>query len=377
MFRYAIKLCDAFLQSRLASYDLIVYKDGQCALRHMNGYTDVESKTPVNGNEKYNIYSCSKVITCTLAMMLYERGLFSLDDELSRYMPEFRDMTVATENGIKKAQNPILIRHLLEMTAGFSYNCRSDGLLAAVEETNGRCPTRETMKYLAKEPLSFEPGERWQYSLCHDVLAALCEEITGVRFEALAEKYIFSPCGMNDTTFMLPEDKTDSVCTLYCLENGKFVKRDKHIIPYKLGAEYASGGAGGVSTADDYIKFAEALRTGKLLREDTLRLMSTGRLEKSRLNAYWHGDNYGYGLGVRCPSDDKNYTDFGWDGAAGSYVAIDTENGISVFLATHMLSSGTQPVYPFLFRLIRTAFDGNKDVAQIKQALASTHSISL
>ena len=165
MFENLKKFCDYFLELGHPGFDLNVYKDGECVLRYMNGYSDMENKIKVNGNERYNIYSCSKVITCTAALQLLEKGLFSLEDKLSDYMPEFSEMTVKTDEGIKKAKNSILVKHLFEMTAGFNYDCFSPQLMKAREETGGRCPTREVMKYLAKEPLGFEPGERWEYSL--------------------------------------------------------------------------------------------------------------------------------------------------------------------------------------------------------------------
>ena len=123
MFEQTKKFCDTFIEMGHPGFDLAVFKDGECILRYMNGYSDIENKIKVNGNEKYNIYSCSKVITCTAALQLWDKGLYSLEDKLSDYMPEFKEMTVKTSDGIKKAENPILIKHLFEMTAGFSYEC--------------------------------------------------------------------------------------------------------------------------------------------------------------------------------------------------------------------------------------------------------------
>ena len=102
MFEITKNFCDSFLELGVPGFDLAVYKDGNCILRHMNGYSDYENKVKINGSERYNIYSCSKVITCTAALQLWERGLFSLEDKLSDYMTEFKEMTVRTESGIKK-----------------------------------------------------------------------------------------------------------------------------------------------------------------------------------------------------------------------------------------------------------------------------------
>lgn len=360
MFEYVKGFCDSFLDRGMPGFDIEICKDTKRVFRYMNGYSDVENGVKMNGGERYNIYSCSKPITCTSALQLYEKGLFSLDDKLSCYMPEFENMTVQTPNGIKKAEKPILIKHLFEMTAGFTYDCRSELLQRAINDTDGKCPTRQTIGYLAGQPLSFEPGEKWQYSLCHDVLAALVEQISGRPFEDYVKENIFSPLGMDNSTFMLPEEQINTVCPLYRFENGKAQRVDNHIIPYKIGTQFASGGAGCVSTLDDYMKFINGLYSYKLLKKETVGLMSTDRLNNCIKDAYWHKDNHGYGLGVRCPAHNGNFSDFGWDGAAGAYLAIDIKNGITVFFACHLLSNPVQNMYPMLYRLIKAEMtDGN------------------
>ena len=115
MFEKLKKFCDSFLEFGVPGFDLAVYKDGECVLRHMNGYSDLENMVKISGKERYNIYSCSKAFTCTAALQLFEKRLFSLEDKLSDYMPEFDEMTIRTESGIKKAEKPILIKHLFEM----------------------------------------------------------------------------------------------------------------------------------------------------------------------------------------------------------------------------------------------------------------------
>ncbi|MBR2366006.1 MAG: beta-lactamase family protein, partial [Oscillospiraceae bacterium] len=141
MFEQTKALCQHFLDVGIPSFDLIVYKDGECILRHMGGYADPDKKIPMRGNEKHHIYSCSKVITCVAAMQLWEKGLFSLDDDLADYLPAFREMTVKTENGIEKAKNPIKIHHLFEMTSGMTYNIETPELLEYYEACDHRCPT--------------------------------------------------------------------------------------------------------------------------------------------------------------------------------------------------------------------------------------------
>ena len=373
MFEKLKAFCDSFITLGVPGFDLAVYQDGKCILRHINGFSDLENKVEMDGTERYNIYSCSKVITCVAALQLWERGLFSLEDKLSDYMPEFKEMTVRIEDGIKRAQNPILIRHLFEMTAGFSYQCRSPELMNAIAETNGKCPTRETMRYLSKEPLLFEPGDRWEYSLCHDVLAAFVEVVSGEKFETYVKKNIFDVADMSRSTFMLPKEELATIAEQYRFENGEAVNVGKNIVTYKIGEEYASGGAGCISTVDDYIKFLEALRTHKLLKPETLELMMTARLSEQQSRTYWTQATHGYGLGVRCPKGDARYIDFGWGGAACAYLAVDVENKISLYFGAHLLSSPAQGLRSMLYRFVRAELIDPTELDGVYNDLKALH----
>ena len=158
--------------------------------------------------------------------MLYEQGKFSLDDKLSDYFPEFSHMKVrVNEDEIKEAESPILIRHLFSMMAGFSYDLELPALIKYREETNDECPTSLFPAFLAKEPLMFEPGTSWRYSVCHDVIGALIEKWSGETFGQFLEKNIFTPLGMKDTHFFLPEEKLSRVAERYHFnsEEGKFM----------------------------------------------------------------------------------------------------------------------------------------------------------
>ncbi len=377
MFEKTKQFCDSMLNFGTPGFDLCIYQGGKPLLRYMNGYSDLENKIPMNGKERYNIYSCSKVITCAAALQLWEKGLFSLEDPLCRYLPEFTEMTVQTESGPRPAQKPILIQHLFEMTAGFSYNARNTPwLLKCKEETLGRCPTRETMKYLAKEPLLFEPGDRWEYSLCHDVLAALIEVVAGEKFEDYVQRNIFTPLGMKDSTFMLPEEELPTISGQYKYIDGIRRNFGPTISSFKFGSEYASGGAGGISTVDDYMKFLEGLRTGKVLQPATLKLMTTDRLTDHQKRTYTKND-YGYGLGVRCPKEGGLYTDFGWGGAAGAFLAVDPQEEISVYFATHVMASPGQGLRSLLYRFIMADLRGTESFEALNKELKSLFDYTL
>ncbi len=367
MFEKTKAFCDKLIEKGFPGIDLMVYHNGECVLRYMTGYRDVENKVKVNGNERYNIYSCSKVITCVAAMQLWEKGLFSLEDKLSDYMPEFGEMTVKTETGIKKAENPILIKHLFEMTAGFSYDTESEAVKQCRKDTDNKCPTREFMKYLAKEPLLFEPGERWEYSLSHDVLAAFVEVLSGEKFEDYVKNHIFNVAGMKNTTFVLPENELDTLAEQYRFADGKIVNTGKNITSYKFGSEYASGGAGCISSTEDYIKFLEALRKGELIKGESIDLMCTPRLNEKQQEDYWIKETHGYGLGIRCPYKNEKYNDFGWGGAACAYLAVDMKENVSLYFATHILGMPYSDHRAMVYRYIMAELFKTEEIESIEE----------
>ena len=377
MFEKTKAFCDSLLSYGLPGFDFVVYHKGKCVLRHINGYSDLENKILMSGNERYNLYSCSKVVTCVAAMQLWEKGLFSLEDKLSDYMPEFEKMTVVENKKIIEAKEAIRIKHLFEMTAGFSYNCNSMNIRESIAATNGKCPVREVMRYLAKDPLLFEPGKRWEYSLCHDVLAALVEVISGEKFEIYVKKNIFDVVGMPRSTFVLPASERETLAQQYQYRNGKVNNIGKDVPYYIIGSEYASGGASLVSTVDEYVRFLEALRTHKLLKPETLAFMTTDRLSEEQRETYWTRETHGYGLGVRCPNGREKHTDFGWGGAACSYLAVDMENEISLFFGAHVLSSPAQGLRTKVYRFVREEILGSNDFDSLYKELEKIENYKL
>ena len=359
MFKSMVEFLDKRMETGAKGYDVIVYKSGREVFRHKNGYADYEKKTPIEGNELYYLYSCSKPITCTAALQLFEKGLFSLEDKLSDYMPEFSEMFIEDKNGRRKAENPILIRHLFEMTAGLDYELQSPEFLECSKNTNGKCPTREAMKYLARRPIAFEPGTRWRYSLCHDVLAALVEIISGERFSDYVKKNIFDPMGMHRSTYRLTEDIREKVAPIYIYDEKekKPVLLGIGISDFVIGSEYESGGAGCVSCAEDYVRFLEGVRTYKLLKKETVDLIRADHIAAYGIDdtPYWKRDTHGYSLGMRCSKGIEGYADFGWDGAAGAFMAIDIENEITVFYVQHLRSDPNNPNRHLVYDYARDA----------------------
>ena len=322
--------------------DILVMFKGEPVFRHQAGFADLDAGKPMTGNERVNLYSCSKIATCVAALQLFEKRFYKLDDALADYMPEYADMKVLEDGKERPAAGPIRIWHLFTMTAGFSYAVNSPSI-AAYRKENPACPTREFIRALADDPLHFDPGTRWNYSLCHDVLAAFVEVLSGQLFADYTRDHIFAPLGMADTTFLMPDSELGTIAPQYRFDEAmkKPVLCDSAILPYKPGPEYASGGAGCISTCDDYIKFLEALRVGDIiLKKETVDLMATDRLTDATRKTFWN-QVYGYGLGVRCKSAVRSDCagDFGWGGAAGALSVIDREYGFTIMLVQHMLDA--------------------------------------
>ncbi len=371
MFKNTKALLQHFLDRGVPGFDLKVMRDGEEIFRHMGGYMDLEEKIPVKGDELYDIYSCSKPITVTAAMQLWEKGMFDLEDELSEYLPEYKEMTVRTaDGGVVKAQNPILVRQLFTMSAGFSYDLKSPWLLKLREDTEGRCPTREFSRYLAKEPLYAQPGTEYRYSLCHDVLAALVEVLSGEKFEAYVKKNIFDPMGMTRSDFLLPMDQYESkVATRYQWDGEKPARASK-VPVYRLGSEHASGGAGCVSTVDEYLRFAEGLRTYALLKKETIDLVTRPWLNESE-NSTANMTYYDYGLGMRKCKPGTPQSDFGWGGAAGASLHVDIPNGISMYYSQHMTASPTQSLRTFVYVAVLKDLGFDVELNPIEDAIAN------
>lgn len=355
MFTQTKALCQKFLELGIPGFDLIVYKDGQCVLRHMGGYADPDQKIPISGKEKYHIYSCSKLFTCVAAMQLWEKGKFSLEDDLADYIPAFREMTVKRKNGIEKAKNPIKIRHLFQMTSGLNYDLQTPALKAYYEECDYRCPTAEVMNIVAKTPLEFEPDTGWKYGLSHDVLAALVEIWSGEKFENYVKNHIFDPLGMKNSDFLHPMEDWEGVARQYRYDAATGEYQPWWQNTYRPGPEYASGGAGCVSTVEDYIKFLEALRIGDvILKKETIEMMAVDRLTEQQRPMYMYGsDSVGYGLGMRTPRGDPKRTEFGWGGAAGAFASVDPVNNITLYYAQHVLSAPNRPLRVWLYHVVR------------------------
>ncbi len=350
--------------------DCIVCRNHEIIFRHTSGYNDIETEKKLKGDELYLIFSMTKMLTCTAALQLYEKGKFNLNDPVSMYLPEFEKMKITADelnsSNTDKitsgksvgetvnnqsdgyAKNPITIRHLFTMTAGLNYDLKAPGIKKALDD--GKTSTRDLVGALAETVLSFEPGTRYRYSLCHDVLGALIEIWSGKKLGEYMQENIFAPLGMKNTFFDAPKDEEQiaKMASRYSLIDGKLVKQPLECV-FNLSPDYESGGAGLTSCTEDYALFLDAMACGgigksgnRILSSRTVELMRTNHLSGQPLEDFNNARNgYGYGLGVRTHIDKARsgslspIGEFGWDGAAGCFAMVDCENKISMTYFQH------------------------------------------
>lgn len=339
--------------------DTSIYRNHEEIFRYRSGFDNISMRTPVRGDAIYNIYSCTKVATAVAATQLIERGEIQAQDPLYAYIPEFKNLSVKIKDssgkviGVKPAEKPILISHLLTMSSGISYDLSMPSILKVVEKTAGAAPTQDVCRAIAETPLEFEPGSEYLYSLSLDVMGAVIEVVTGLKLRDYMKENIFDPLGMKDTSFHYDPVKLSRMAShyQYVYATGKAKEISVTDVPYRFGSEFDSGGAGLVSTVDDYVLLADALACGgvgksgeRILSRFGVDLMRANTFDAHKLAKFSTGFSagYGYGYGVRVCLDPHPHGnvapkgEFGWDGAKLCYMTSSPETGISVFHAEHM-----------------------------------------
>jgi CubicO group peptidase (beta-lactamase class C family) len=358
-----------------------VVRRGEVVYQETLGYADLEKKKEITPDTIYRIYSMTKVITCAAALMLYEKGLYLLNDPLEEYLTEFKNPQVYRYNeygakSLSSAVGPMRIKDLFTMSSGLTYG--GDGTeterqtRTLMENAASTVDMQALSNALASVPLAFDPGTHWKYGTSHDVLAALIEVLSGQTFGEFLQKEIFTPLGMTDTSFRISEDKRDRLCTMYDrAEDGTLTPNTRMDARYQPGSRHESGGGGLLSTIGDYSRFAQLLAKGgelegvRILSPKTVQLMATNHLSPQQLKDFnWpHMSGYGYGLGVRVMIDpaaggaNGSIGEFGWAGLAGSYLLIDPMEELSIVYMQQLLPS----LEPFIHPRLRAAIYGALD----------------
>ena len=379
---------------KLVGAQVLVARHGQVAYRQSLGRMDRERERPMADDAIMRLYSMTKPITAVALMMLYERGLFQLNDPAIKILPELANQQVwLSGEGEAMITEPqvrlITIRDLLRHTAGLSYGGVLQTLgvpfpLSALDKAYIAAGVRqdpaETLDdfigKLGRTPLRFQPSSAWMYSLATDVCGALVQRLSGKPFDVFLKEEIFEPLGMTDTGFHVPPEKVDRFAA--CYQNTPTtlaaLQDDPTTSPYLTPPAFISGGGGLVGTLADYHRFCEALRRGgeldgvRLLGPRTLALMHRNHLPGGKslsalaLDGFSEAGNagVGFGLGLAMTLDQMaagtlGEHDYYWGGAASTIFWVDPAEDLVAIFLTQLLPSSTYALRPQIRNMVYAA----------------------
>ena len=353
-----------------AGLNLLVLRNGEELCYAQAGKADIESGKPIRRDSIFRLYSQTKPVTAAAVMILADRGVIDLMAGADQYLPGFRNPRVVNPDGsIVPVVRAPWILELLTMTAGLCYpDADPAGQYAArvfeeeqaLIQAGGGMGTLEFCNRLGEQPMAFQPGTGWRYSTCADILGAVVEAASGKRFGQFLKEELFEPLGMKDTDFRVPEEKQERLVTCYRrIPGGLEEFRGLHLAVgrYDRPPAFESGGAGLVSTLDDYAAFAGMLMqngawNGKqILSPAAVRFMTAPRLSPEIRRTIWDGlCGYNYGCLMRVcdrPGSAGIFTEegeYGWDGWLGTYFANLPEEGITFLLNQNEPDTGTAAV---------------------------------
>jgi CubicO group peptidase (beta-lactamase class C family) len=355
---------------------VMIARHGQTVFAEQFGQRDKEAGKPMTEDTIFRIYSMTKPIVTTALMMLYEEGRFRLTDFVAKYIPAFGAVRVLAEDGsLVDPVRPMLVRDLLTHTSGLTYDFLEDSpvneLYRQARLMNDATRSLEAViDELARLPLAFQPGAKWQYSLGIDVAARLVEVISGQPLGQFLEQRMFGPLGMNDTAFGVPAAKLDRVAAMYGLPdlfakgqtfsalfqawtNGFNQRIDvSDTYPTDTPDVFVRGGIGLYSTIGDYMRFAQMLLGNgeldgtRLLGRKTLSLMHSNHLPAALLPYELGGvpnPGFGFGLGSRVvmnvaeTAGPGSVGEYGWLGAAKTYYWVDPQEDLIGLLMTQYM----------------------------------------
>lgn len=336
------------------------------------GYADRENEIPMKRDTIFRMFSMTKPVTAAAVMILAERGELDLKDPVSMYLPAFHGQKVWEPSGrICPAKRDITIWDLMCMASGIPYPCRDhepgrqmDDLFQELigRRLNGeRVDTQEYLGRIAQVPLRFQPGEKYIYGLSADVLGGVVEVIARKSYGQYLKEELFDPLGMKDTGFFVPEEKKCRFARNYewSQEQGKLIPYEGNHLGVYYGEDVAfeSGGAGLVSTIDDYSHFARMMvqkgeYNGKrIMGRKTVEFMNQDRLTADQ-KEFYNGEavrGYGYGCLMRVLKDQgeagtiASLGEYGWDGWTGNYVVFDPADDMVLLYLIQRCGAGTTP----------------------------------
>lgn len=355
---------------QIAGGNLCVLHKGEEVYYAESGYADIANQKKITRNSIFRLYSMTKPITSAAVMLLMERGVIDLLDPVSKYIPTFADMKVAEPEGDVTANRQVTIKDCLSMTSGLTYNCDPDpasrDAACVYEELDTRLysdnpmTTMEMALKMGQGHLAFQPGEGWRYGTSADILGAVVEAASGVRFGEFLKKEFFEPLDMADTDFRLDVSKRDRLTKVYeATADGLVEYHGNHLgICNHMDADirFESGGAGLVSTIPDYTHFAQMLmnkgtyRGRTYLAPATVAYMTGCRLDSHQqvMMRGWESlAGYSYGNLMRVMTEPSlavmnvSPGEYGWDGWLGPYFANMPYDNTTFLMMVQLRDAGT------------------------------------
>ncbi len=356
---------------------VLVLRHGKEVAYAEGGLMDRENNRPMARDTICRLYSQTKPITAAAIMLLMERGVIDLFDPVEKFLPGFAHPRVAEGGKLIPAIRSVTIMDLLGMTAGTCYPDDMDvaGLAAKklFEENDERIrqgkgmTTVELCNRIGELPLAFQPGSHFRYGTCADVLGGIVEVASGRSFSQFLREEFFEPLGMADTGFYVPAEKRDRFAKVY-QNPGALVPYEQLNLcvgAYSAEPAYAAGGAGLVSTLDDYAAFATMLlrhgkcAAGQLLAPETVDFFTSAQLGPQPYADMWSSlDGFSYGKMMRVMLEPGRYPglarkgEYGWDGWLGAYFANFPAEDMTILMMTQRVDYGTSALTRKLRNLI-------------------------
>ena len=363
---------------QLAGTVTLVARRGRLAYLESQGHLEIERRRPMSADAVFRIYSMTKPIATVGLMMLYEQGRLQLDDPVHRFIPSWKGLQVFVSGNhptfkTVSVERPMTVRDLLTHTSGLTYGFMERTNVDAAYRKLGIADTgrpaytlQHMIDVLAKLPLEFSPGTRWNYSVSTDVVGYLIEVISGQRLDRYLAEHVFQPLGMHDTGFVVREDQVPRFAANYLHEaGGALTLLDDPTQSQYRECTFFSGGGGLVSTAPDYFRFAAMLRNRgeldgiRLLGRKTIELMTTNHLPAGQdltqlaqaglfTETAYAGVGFGLGFSVMQSAARAQILgtpgEYAWGGAASTAFWVDPVEDLIVIFMTQLMPSSTYPL---------------------------------
>ncbi len=343
-------------RGRIPGVVMMVQRDGKLVFNKTLGKQDAAAGTPMREDSIFRIYSMTKPIVSVGVMMLVEEGRLMLSDPVARHIPELKDLRVGIEKDGKLetvgATRQPTIQDLLRHTSGFTYGVFGKSLIKDLYTKNGIDSDAHTnadlVRKLATVPLVYQPGTTWEYGRSTDVLGHVIERVTGQPLDAYLQQRILGPLGMKDTAFYADAAKQSRLAEAFAKDpdSGAAI----NLLNVRQPPQYLAGGQGLVSTAADYLRFAQMLLNGgelggvRIVSRKTVEYMTSDHLGTIR----GPGPGYGFGLGFAVRSTSGLSTsngsggDYNWAGFGGTYFWVDPKERL---VAVWMMQAPNQRNY--------------------------------